>query len=120
MISDENPKPCRHELVIRSQDANLLTYRYYWRINFPLKPPKTSILAVRAHFLLFAKIKKTTPDFFDEKSKTGLDFEIGQPQRKCQLMTTLQSMANPAMSFTKLHSKSSTLIKFHKTALQLN
>ena len=43
------------------------------------------------------KRKKTTPDFFDEKSKTGLGFEIGQPQRKCQRRPTLQSMANPAV-----------------------
>ena len=38
-----------------------------------------------------------TPDFFDEKSKTGLGFEIGQSQRKCQRRPTLQSMANPAL-----------------------
>ena len=40
---------------------------------------------------------KTTPDFFDEKSKIGLGFEIGQPQHKCQRRPTLQSMANPAV-----------------------
>ena len=38
-----------------------------------------------------------TPDFFVEKSKTGLSFEFGQPQRKCQRRPTLQSMANPAV-----------------------
>ena len=41
---------------------------------------------------------KKTPDFFDEKSKTGVGFEIGQPQRKCQRRRpTLQSMANPSV-----------------------
>ena len=74
-------------------------YSYHRRIiNFLLKPPKTSFLAVRAHFLtLRKKIKKTTPDFFDEKSKAGLGFEFGQPQRKCQSRPTLQSIANPAV-----------------------
>ena len=43
------------------------------------------------------KYKKTTPDFFDEKSKTGLGFEIGQSQQKCQLRPTLQSMTNPGV-----------------------
>ena len=38
------------------------------------------------------------PDsFFDENSKTGLGFEIGQPQQKCQRRPTLQSMANSAV-----------------------
>ena len=41
-----------------------------------------------------------TPDFFDEKSKTGLGFEFRQPQRKCQRRHTLQSMANPVVSKT--------------------
>ena len=38
-----------------------------------------------------------TPEFFDEKSKTGLGFEIGQPQQQCQGRPTLQSMTNPAV-----------------------
>ena len=41
--------------------------------------------------------KKTTPDFFDEKPKTGLGFEFGQPRQKYQRRPTLQSMANPAV-----------------------
>ena len=52
-------------------------------LDFLLKLPKTSFLAVRAHLLTFRKKRKnTTLDFFDEKSKTGLGFEIGQPQQK--------------------------------------
>ena len=47
-------------------------------------------------FFDFSK-KKTSPDLFDEKSKTGLGFEFGQPQRKYQRRPTLQSMANPAV-----------------------
>ena len=43
-----------------------------------------------------------TPDFFYEKSKTDLGFEIGQPQRKCQRRTTLQSTANPAVYTRRL------------------
>ena len=35
-----------------------------------------------------------TSDFFDEKSKTGLGFEIEQPQWKCQRRATLQSLVN--------------------------
>ena len=38
-----------------------------------------------------------TPDFVDEESKTGLGFEIRQPQQNCQCMPTLQSMANLAV-----------------------
>ena len=34
---------------------------------------------------------------FDEKPKTGLGFEIGQPQPKCQHRPTLQSMTNPVV-----------------------
>ena len=34
---------------------------------------------------------------FDEKSKTGLGFEIGQPQRKRKHKPTLQSLANQAV-----------------------
>ena len=63
-----------------------------------LKLPKTSFLVVQAHFLTFRRNKKTTPDFFDEKSKTGLGFEIGQPQQKHQRRPTLQSVANPAVA----------------------
>ena len=35
--------------------------------------------------------------FFDEKSKTGLGFDIRQPEQKFQHRPTLQSMANPAV-----------------------
>ena len=42
------------------------------------------------------KLKKERPLFFNEKSETGLGFEIGQSQRKCQRRPTLQSIANPA------------------------
>ena len=81
----------------------MLTYRYYWRtINFSLKSPKISFLVVRAHFSTFQQNKKTTPVFFDGKSKTGLGFEIGQPQQKCQRRPNLQSMANPAVLLVKL------------------
>ena len=68
--------------------------------NFLLKLPKTSFLAVRAHFSTFGKNEKMTPNFFDERSKSGLGFEFGQPQRKCQRRPTLQSMANPAVCST--------------------
>ena len=34
--------------------------------------------------------------------KTGLGFEIGQPQQKCQRRPNLQSMANPAVLLVKL------------------
>ena len=75
-----------------------LTYRYYRKtINFLLKSPKTSFLAVRAHFSTFQKSKKTTPNFFDGKSKTGLGFKIGQQQQKYQHRPTLQPVANPAV-----------------------
>ena len=50
-------------------------------------------MTVRAHFSTFRR--KT--DIFDEKSKTGLGFEFGKPQQKCQRRPTLQSMANPAV-----------------------
>ena len=36
-----------------------------------------------------------TPDFVNGKPKTGLGFEIGDPQQKCQRMPTLQFMVNP-------------------------
>ena len=55
-----------------------------------------NIIFGRAQFLTFQQIIKTTL-FFDEKSKAGLGFEIGQPQRKRQCRPTLQSMANPAV-----------------------
>ena len=85
----------------------LLTYCYYWKTSeFSLKSPKTSLLAVRDHFLTFRKI--TTPDVFDEKSKTGLGFEIRQPQRKCQRRPTLQSMANPAVEQYQIFSNINT------------
>ena len=45
------------------------------------------------------KTKKATPEVFDEKSKTSLGFEIGQPNRTCQRRPTLQSMANPAVAW---------------------
>ena len=35
---------------------------------------------------------------YAEESNTGLSFEIGQRQRKCQRKATLQSLANPAVS----------------------
>ena len=38
-----------------------------------------------------------TPDFFDEKPKTGLGFEMVQPQQKYQCRPTLQFMANQAV-----------------------
>ena len=47
----------------------------------------------------FLEKRKKAPDFFDEKSKTGLSFEIGQPQQNCQCRTTLQSLVNPAVVF---------------------
>ena len=63
------------------------------------KIAKTPFSAVRAHFLTFLRKNiKTTPEFFDEKSKTDLGFEIGQPQQKCQRRPTLQFMANPAVN----------------------
>ena len=34
---------------------------------------------------------------FEEESKTGLGFELGQRQQKCQRKPTLQSLANPAV-----------------------
>ena len=84
---------------------------------------KTLFLAVRAHFWLFKKkTLKTTPDFFEEKSKTGLGFEIGQPQRRFQRRPTLQSMANPAVMYVSrnicavllfYHDHSSTLVSLH-------
>ena len=37
---------------------------------------------------------------FDEESKTGLGFDIGQPQQKCQCMLTLHSSANPTVAST--------------------
>ena len=87
---EENSDNRSRKLVLRSKDTNSFTYRYYWRtIDFLLKLPKTSFLAVRAHFRLFEEIRKTTPDFFDEKFKTGLGFEIEQSQRKCQHRPTL-------------------------------
>ena len=62
-----------------------------------------SFFAVRARFSTFLKkIKKTTPDVFDEKSKTGLGFEIGPPLQKCQCRPILQSMANPAVPISSL------------------
>ena len=54
-------------------------------------------MAVRAQLLIFRENEKTTPDFFDEKSKTSLGFEIGQPQQNCQYTPTLQSLANLAV-----------------------
>ena len=44
------------------------------------KITKNIIFGRTSSFFDFSKkLKKTTPDFFDEKSKTGLGFEIGQP-----------------------------------------
>ena len=43
------------------------------------------------------KIHKDDLCSFDKESKTGLDFEIGQPQQKVQRRPTLQSLVNPAV-----------------------
>ena len=77
-----------------------MTRCYQKNIKLSLKLPKPAFLAVRAHFLVFSK--KTTPDLFNEKSKTGLGFEIEQIQRKCQRMPTLQSLANPVVEPAEL------------------
>ena len=49
------------------------------------KIAKNTIFVVRAQFTSFWKNEKTTPDFFDEKSKTGLGFEIGQSQNNASV-----------------------------------
>ena len=46
--------------------------------EFSLKPPKYLFWSNELSFLIC--LKKMTSDFLDEKSKTGLGFEIGQPQ----------------------------------------
>ena len=59
-------------------------------------------MAKEAHFEIFRKNLKYMPRVvFDEKSKTGPGFEIGQPQRKCQRRPTLQFMVNPAVLATE-------------------
>ena len=89
-----------YKLAIRLYATNSLTIAVIREQSiFRKKQSKTPFLAVRVQFLTFQKNEKTTPDFFDEKSKTGVGFEIGQPQQKCQRRPTLQSLANPAVHF---------------------
>ena len=62
------------------------------------KIAKNIVFGCTISFIDFSKkLIKTTPVFFDEKSKTGLGFDFGQPQQKWQRRPTLQSMANPAV-----------------------
>ena len=56
-------------------------YQLFAEIN------KNAFLVIRAHFLIFRKKKRSR--IFDEKSKTDLGFEIGQPSWKCQQRVTL-------------------------------
>ena len=66
--------------------------------HFFAKIAKNIIFGRTSSFFTFRKNKKkTTPDFLDEKPKTDLSFEIGQPQWKCQRTPTLQSMVNPGV-----------------------
>ena len=70
-------------------------YCYYWRIiKFLLKLPKTSFLAVRAHFSTFEK--KRPHDFLMRNPKLVLVLQSGSHSEKYQRRPTLQSIANPA------------------------
>ena len=85
---------------MRSYIVKSLTYRYYWTtIKFSPKSPKNIVFGRESSCFDFSKkiYTKPTSNFFDEKSKTGLGFESGQPPPKCQRRPTLQSMANPAV-----------------------
>ena len=63
-----------------------------------LKSPKTSRTAKQAHFEIFRKKSKYMPRVvLAGESKTGLSFEIGQPQQKIWRKPSLQSIANPAV-----------------------
>ena len=64
------------------------------------KLPKNTVLAKRAHFEMLGKKLKNLPRVvFDEESKSGLDFKIGQRQQTCQRKPNLQSLANPDALF---------------------
>ena len=55
-------------------------------------------MAKEAHFEIFRKNLKYMPRVvFDEESKTGPGFEIGQQQQKCQRKLSLQLLTNPAV-----------------------
>ena len=73
-----------YEIVMRSYIAKSLVYRYHRRmIKSSLKLPKTPFSVVRAHFSTFRKNPKYMPRvFWAAEPKTGLGFEIGQPQQK--------------------------------------
>ena len=88
----------KYSLLIRLSDVNSLLHRYdRSTINFLLTSPNNTMFDRTSSF--FDVLKKNDPCFFDEEPKTGLCFEIGQPQQKCQRKPTMQSMANPAVKF---------------------
>ena len=58
-----------------------------------------------AKIRFFRKIQNTCPVYvvWAEESKTGLGYEIGPSQQKCQRKLSLQSMPNPAVRKSRTH-----------------
>ena len=101
MISQKKSKTRRHKLfeAHNTYVGEIAKTRYNrTTIDSGTKIAKNTENDQANSFWDFRKILKHMPRVvFDKESKTGLDFEIGQPQQKFQRRPTLQSMANPAV-----------------------